>query len=195
MSRTVNDRRPEKLCADIVQYLVKRGIADLSLRPLAKAVGSSPRVLLYYFGSKEKMVVKVLAEIRNRQRTSYRQMQAPSFEEACRMIWRQMSASDSEPLFRLFFEAYGLALRYPKRYKEFLNSIVEDWLQFAAAPLVREGYKRKQARAFATIILAALRGFMLDYCATGDRQRLDRAVELWLPTLDPVLLNRIKKEV
>jgi AcrR family transcriptional regulator len=189
MSRTASHRRPEELRAAIVQYLVKHGIADLSLRPLAKAVGSSPRVLLYYFGSKEKIVAKALAEIRDRQRTTYDQMQAPTFEQACRAIWMHMSAPKSEPLFRLFFETYGLALRHPKRYRDFLNSTVEDWLKFVAAPLIREGHKRKQARAFATMILAGLRGFMLDYCATGDRKRLDRAVALWLPTLDPALLN------
>lgn len=189
MSRTVNKQRPAELRAAIVQYLVQHGIADLSLRPLAKAVGSSPRVLLYYFGSKEKMVVKALAEIRARQRTTYAQIDAPTFEQACRSIWKHMSAPASEPLFRLFFEAYGLALRHPKRYKDFLNSTVEDWLKFVAAPLVREGHPRKQARVFATLILAGLRGFMLDYCTTGDRKRLDQAVALWLPTLDPALLN------
>ncbi|MGC2060053.1 MAG: TetR/AcrR family transcriptional regulator [Candidatus Sulfotelmatobacter sp.] len=190
MSRTVNKQRPAELRTAIVQYLVKHGIADLSLRPLAKAVGSSPRVLLYYFGSKEKMVVKLLAEIRDRQRTTYGQMDAPTFEQACRAIWKHMSAPESEPLFRLFFEAYGLALRHPKRYQDFLNSTVGDWLTFVAAPLIREGHKRNQARAFATLILAGLRGFMLDYCATRDRKRLDRAVELWLRSLDPILLNQ-----
>lgn len=193
MSRTVNERRPEELCDAIIQYLSQHGLADLSLRPLAKAVGSSPRVLLYYFGSKEKMVAKVLAEVRQRQRAVYDQMPAATLEQACRAIWRHMSAPDSLPLFRLFFEAYGIALRHPRLYKDFLHATIEDWLEFVADDLRSEGYKRKQARAFATIILAGLRGFMLDYCATGDRKRLDRAVALWLPTLDLIL--RDGKEV
>jgi AcrR family transcriptional regulator len=189
MSRTVNEKRPGELCAAIVQYLVRHGLADLSLRPLAKAVGSSPRVLLYYFGSKEKMVVQVLAEIRQRQRAAYDQIQADTVGQACRAVWRHMSALESEPLFRLFFEAYGMALRHPKLYQNFLRSTIDDWLEFVAAPLYREGYKRREARAFATIVLAGLRGFMLDYCATRDRKRLDRAVDLWLRALDPILLG------
>jgi AcrR family transcriptional regulator len=189
VSRTVNEKRPEELCDAIVQYLVEHGITDLSLRPLAKAVGSSPRVLLYYFGSKEKLVIKVLAEIRQSQRATYGEIHAATFEQACRAIWNHMSASDSMPRFRLFFEAYGLALRHPKLYKKFLQSTVEDWLKFIATPLHREGYRHKQARAFATLLLAGLRGFMLDYCATGDRKRVDRAVNLWLRTLDPILLD------
>jgi AcrR family transcriptional regulator len=187
MSRTVNENRPEELRNAIVRYLIKHGLTELSLRPLAKAVGSSPRVLLYYFGSKEKMVIEVLAEIRQRQRASYGEVQATSFAEACQAIWKRMSAPDSEPLFRLFFEAYGMALRHPQLYKAFLRATVEDWLRLIADPLCREGHARREARAFATAVLAGLRGFMLDYCNTRDRKRLDHAVRLWLGTLEAML--------
>ena len=187
MSRTANEKRPEELRDAIVQYLCEHGMADLSLRPLAEAVGSSPRVLLYYFGSKEKMVVQVLAEVRRRQRAMFERIQAKTFEEACRAIWKQLSAPDSLAMFRLFFEAYGMAMRHPKVYEEFLRSTVGDWIKFMAMELRREGYKTAHAEAFATVVLAALRGFLLDYCASGDRVRVDRAVELWLPTLDVML--------
>jgi AcrR family transcriptional regulator len=185
----VNEKRPEQLLDAIVQYLTRHGIAEVSLRPLARAVGSSPRVLLYYFGSKEKMVIKVLAELRRRQRALYTGTQAPTLEQACRTVWKHISSPPSQPLFRLFFEAYGLALRHPRPYQDFLHSTIDDWLQFVAAPLRREGHSPRQARALATVILAALRGLMLDFCATGDRPRLDRAVNLWLPTLDCMLRN------
>jgi AcrR family transcriptional regulator len=187
MSRTVNPKRPEELKGAIIQYLIKNGLSDLSLRPLAKAIGSSPRVLLYYFGSKEKMVVEVLAEIRKQQRASYGQVRSGSFAEECGIIWKHMSARNSEPLFRLFFEVYGIALRRPKPYKAFLDSTVEDWLRLIADPLCHEGQSRSEARAFATVVLAGLRGFMLDLCATGDRKRVNRAVSLWLRTVDLTL--------
>jgi hypothetical protein len=50
-----------------------------------------------------------------------------------------------------------------------------------------KGTKRKEARAIATIVLAGLRGLMLDFCTTHDRKRLDGAVRLWLRTLDLML--------
>jgi AcrR family transcriptional regulator len=190
MSRTVNEKRLGELRDAIVQYLIKHGLADLSLRPLAKALGSSPRVLLYHFGSKEKMVVEVLSQVRQRQRATYGELEAASLTEACQTIWKSISAPDSEPLFRLFFEAYGIALRHPQLYKDFLHDTVEDWLRLTADALRREGYKHKEARAFATIVLAGLRGFMLDFCTTHDRKRLDQAVALWLRTLDSALSDR-----
>jgi AcrR family transcriptional regulator len=188
MSRPVDEKRPEALREAIVEYLIAHGLADLSLRPLAKAVGSSPRVLLYYFGSKEGLIIQVLADVRQRQRASYGQA-AGNLTEACRFIWKRMRAPGSEPLFRLFFEAYGLALRYPKLYKSFLQATIDDWLELIAGSLHDGGHGQAQARARATVVLAGLRGFMLDYCTTHDRKRLDAAVDLWLRGLDCLMSN------
>lgn len=186
MSRTADLRRPQQLKIAIAKYLVRHGLASLSLRPLAKAVGSSPRGLLYHFGSKEKMIIEVVAELRRQQRVAY-EVEAKSFSEACQVIWRRMSAPHSEPFFRLFFEAYGIALRQPRLYKDFLHDTVEDWLRAIADPLCKEGQKASESRAFATVVIAGLRGFMLDYCATHDRRRVERALRLWLSRLDSML--------
>src|SRR5437588_12539653 len=110
MVRIADKQRPVHLLDAIVDYLMARGTADVSLRPLAKAVGSSPRVLLYYFGSKEELVVKVLARMAERQRTAFDVLKALNLgkpSEACRAIWKQLSSPKSDPLFRMFFEAYA----------------------------------------------------------------------------------------
>ena len=68
MSRTADEARRAELLDRAVDYVCRYGLAELSLRPLAKAVGSSPRVLLYYFGSKEALVVEIVRRGRDRQR-------------------------------------------------------------------------------------------------------------------------------
>lgn len=103
-------------------------------------------------------------------------VQGETFEEACQAVWKRMSAPDSEPLFRLFFETFGIALRHPRLYKAFLHNTVEGWLRLMTDELAGEPHQSKQARAFATIVLAGLRGFMLDLCTTQDRKRVDQAV-------------------
>ena len=187
MVRIADQRRPEELLDAIVVYMARKGVAGLSLRPLAKAVDSSPRVLLYYFGSKEKLVAKAVMRLRDRQRAGFGKMREARYEnpsDACRAIWKHMSAPESEAAFKLSFEVYGLAMRHPKRFGKFLSSSVEDWLEFLAEPLMRKGHPKGEARAFATIVIAGFRGFMLDYCASHDRERVDRGVELWLRALD-----------
>src|SRR5579859_7737057 len=192
MPRPANPARPAALLDRIADHVVAHGVATLSLRPLARAVGSSPRVLLYYFGSKEALVLKVLARLRERQRATYAQMKPASFAtpaDACRAIWQHMSSPQCECLFRMSVEAYAMALRSPRRFAKFLHNGVEDWLEFLAAPLIGKGHSQEEARAHASIVLAGFRGFMLDYCATRDRTRLDRAVEMWLRSLDHIPLS------
>ena len=189
MARTPNPDRPEALLDSIIDYLTTHGVADVSLRPLAKAVDASPRTLLYYFGSKETLVARALARLRERQRAAFAQLQqsaALSSREVCLAIWGQLSSPESEPLFRLFVQAYSMGLQQPQRYAAFLHHAIEDWLEFLAAPRIAAGESTAAARAFATLVLAGFRGFMLDYCASHNRARVDAAVELWLQSLDAI---------
>lgn len=189
MTRTADEKRPGELLDAIVKYLVRYGVAELSLRPLARAVGSSPRVLLYYFGSKEDLVLAAVMRLRERQRAGFGQMREARYEDpsdACRAIWKQMSAPEAEMMFRLSLETYSLALRYRRRFRGYLESSIEDWLRFLVEPMRSRGVPEAAARAFATVVVAGFRGFMLDYCATRDRERVDRAVDLWLDGLDRI---------
>jgi AcrR family transcriptional regulator len=60
---TPSNRRTE-LLERAYQYSLEHGLADLSLRPLAATIGSSPRVLLFLFGSKEGLIRALLARAR-----------------------------------------------------------------------------------------------------------------------------------
>lgn len=192
MSRSVDEERPIELREAILRYLLKHGVTGLSLRPLAKAVGSSPRGLLYHFGSKEKLLADVIGELRQRQHSLFRQIDADSIAEAGRQIWKQISSPAAEPEWRLFFELYGIALRQPKHYQQFLQSAVEDWLVFSAEQLRNDGYSASDARLLATVMVAGLRGFLMDLYATQDRPRVNRAVNEWLKSLDPLVVRREK---
>jgi AcrR family transcriptional regulator len=189
MVRVADAQRPMELLDAIVGYLVKHGVTELSLRPLAKAVGSSPRVLLYYFGSKEQLLVEAIRRLRDRQRAGFGEMRKARYDEPadlCRAVWKQMSSAESESLFRLSLETYVLALRHPKLFGDFLSSSAEDWLDFLSEPRVRNGASKREARAFATLVIAGFRGFMLDFCASHDRARVDRAVEMWIKAINAI---------
>ena len=188
MSRTADEKRRAELLEAVVDYVCEHGVAGLSLRPLAKAVDSSPRVLLYYFNSKEDLVTEVLQQAGSRQRQLFDRLRTKHLGsvQACREIWSVMSAPASEPTFRLFFEVYGLALQDRKRYSRFLKNVVEPWLDFIGTPLIQNGMPQAQARAYATVVLAGFRGFLLDLCATRERERIDRAVDLWFESLSAI---------
>jgi AcrR family transcriptional regulator len=85
-------------------YVLEHGLAGLSLRPLAKALATSARMLLYDFGSKEQLVNEILAEIRRRERSLF-DAEAASLHD----VWRWIADPDREPFLRLFFENYVTA--------------------------------------------------------------------------------------
>jgi AcrR family transcriptional regulator len=185
VSRTADEARRALLLERAVDYVCRHGLTGLSLRPLAKAVGSSPRVLLYYFGSKENLVVELVRRGRARQRAMMANLKFTDLSprEISRALWREWSKPEWEPLTQLSFEIYSLALRDRARFPDFLESSVSEWLDALEGCTTLPGYTREQAHALGTLMIAGFRGFLLDLLATHDRARIDRAVDLWLTLL------------
>jgi AcrR family transcriptional regulator len=173
----VSDRRA-KLLDEVADYILSNGLADLSLRPLATAIGTSPRMLLYFFGSKERLIAQALAHIRTREQLDFRRAVSRSSsadrEGLLLREWKSWSSPRHEKYLRLFFEVYGLALQNPERFPGFLEGAVGEWL-----PLVERAFAvavaREHAQALATLALAVVRGLQLDLLATGQRARTETA--------------------
>src|ERR1700733_9759369 len=116
MARPPDPKRRQELLDGAVDYVVANGIPDLSLRPLAAALGTQAPVLLHHFGSKERLVVEILGRVRDRLRSLGRSAEAEEHRSGLGAVWKWVSHPDQTPLMRLFFEAYALALRHPDRY-------------------------------------------------------------------------------
>lgn len=177
MTRPSDDALRSKLVERGVDYVCQFGLADLSLRPLAKAIGTSASLLLYHFGSKDELIMEIIKAGRDRQTgmMAALDLDGVSDREATRKIWKVLSSPKWAALWRLFFEVYVLALQDEERFPGFLESAVNDWLS-ALAPGAKSAYDYARA----TVMLAAFRGFILDFAATGDRKRLDCAVDLFI---------------
>jgi AcrR family transcriptional regulator len=167
------------LRARVLAYALENGVADLSLRPLAEALGTSARLLVYHFGSREGVLVAILEELRKSEdarigdwwKTPCADRTLPGF---LRWYWKRAAASGAGPAARLVFELYALALRDPKRFPGVLENPVDYWKKLAR----RAGAKgRSEVETNATLALGAMRGLLLDLAATGDRARITRAVE------------------
>jgi AcrR family transcriptional regulator len=172
--------RRDELLERAYRHVLAHGLGGMSLRPLAGAVGSSPRVLLFLFGTKEGLVRALLAraradelELLDRVRASRGDL--PAVTAA---VWAWLAAPEHRPLLRLWAEAYARSLVEPGGpWAGFARATVEDWLGLLAAaqpPAVRATPEGASAR---TLTLAVLRGALLDLLATDDEARTTRAVE------------------
>ena len=170
------------------RYVLEHGISALSLRPLAAAVGSSPRVLLFLFDSKEGLVRALLARARvdelsllDRLRSTDAGRDLPTVAKA---VWEWLAAPEHRDLLRLWAEGYARSLVEPDGpWAGFAAATVRDWLDLLATtqpPRVRDTPTGVAER---TLTLAVLRGALLDLLATGDRERTAAAVDLSLAGL------------
>jgi AcrR family transcriptional regulator len=168
-------------------YVLQHGLASLSLRPLAQAIGSSPRVLLFLFGSKEGLVQALLARARAAELEILRQIpptgSPEDFAGAVRAVWQWLLAKQHRPMLVLWLETYARSLVEPDGpCADFARKTVEDWLELLAA---RQPVPRRRSRAGTierSLALAVLRGALLDLLATGDEERTTAIVEAHLET-------------
>ncbi|HEY2207424.1 MAG TPA: TetR/AcrR family transcriptional regulator [Pseudonocardia sp.] len=173
----------ERLLAAAMDYLSTRGISDLSLRQLAEALGTSHRMLIYHFGSKEGLLIEVVRAVEDSQRKVWREMLADPELDAVqrpRELWRRVSDTTMEPFTRLFFEIYGQALQGREPATALLDGNVADWLEPSAQSFVEGGYPVDRAPTLARLGLAVTRGLLLDLLATGERDEVTAAFELFL---------------
>jgi AcrR family transcriptional regulator len=169
--------RREELLEKAYEFVLEHGIAGLSLRPLAKEVGSSPRVLLYLFGSKEGLVRELLARARRDELDALAGVTGEGLDAVTATLWDWLSAPQHRRLLVLWVEAYARSLVDPGGpWAGFARQTVEDWLEMLARaqpPAVR---RTRAGLAERTRALALLRGALLDLLATGDEQRTTAAV-------------------
>jgi len=178
--------REQELLERAYAYSLTHGLGDLSLRPLAAAIGSSPRVLLFLFGSKDGLIRALLARTRSDELELLRQIHnrydaPPGLEVVGRELWKWLAATERRPLMTLWVEAYGRSLVAPDGpWADYARSTVDDWLELLATaqPAAERGTVRGRARR--TGVLAMLRGALLDLLATGDVERTTKAVDAFL---------------
>ncbi|MER3484107.1 MAG: TetR/AcrR family transcriptional regulator, partial [Meiothermus sp.] len=132
MGRTPNPDAKAELLEGIVEYLLRGGLQDLSLRPLAEALGTNARMLLYYFGSKENLVVEALTAAQARQQAVL-QNQPPSSgdpTEGLRRFWGWFTSPELAPYARLLYEIEVLAINGHAEYQNFAREAVHGWVAF-----------------------------------------------------------------
>ncbi|WP_299556967.1 TetR/AcrR family transcriptional regulator [uncultured Mycolicibacterium sp.] len=175
---TTDSPRRRELLESAYHYALQHGLAEMSLRPLAAAIGSSPRVLVFLFGNKDGLVRALLERARADELALLERIHPTAgLARAVAELWAWLAAEEHRGLLRLWVEAYARSLIDPGGvWAGFARATVEDWLALLADCQPAERRDTAAAVAERTRALAILRGALLDLLATGDRQRLDAVV-------------------
>lgn len=180
----VDDKTPKRrLLEQAIEYVAANGMSDVSLRGLAAALGTSHRMLIFHFGSKEGLWVEIVQAVEQRQRELLGEiLPDPSqpLADAMRAWWKHISDPSLWPNERLFYELYGQALQGRAHTTALLDGVVENWLDPIAEINVALGVPEDLARAHARLGVAVTRGLLLDLLATRDVPAVDAAMDAFI---------------
>lgn len=182
--RPVDLQRRAALLDAITDYAVAQGFSELTWRPVAAALGVTPNTLVHHFGTKDQMFQAVLKRLRARLVAATDEMLAgpADLAIAARTAWEWTSNPQRGQEFRLFFAVYGRALQAPQQFAEFLEHVVADWMN-SLCKVQGPDIDPAAAARRATLVIATIRGLLLDLLATGERDRVHGTAELFLSSL------------
>lgn len=177
----------ERLLEAALAYVTENGIGDVGFRELARALGTTHRMLGYHFGSKDGLLVEIVRTVEQRQRDALAGVAGGDddgdtdlgpVDQMRRMAERLVDPS-LWPNERLFFELYGQALQGRPYARDLLPEVVTAWIEPLAGISRRLGTPEEDVPAQARLLLAVARGLLLDLVATGDREVVGRAAEMF----------------
>ena len=170
MARPPDLERRQKLLDAVVEEFAVRGIGGRSLRDVAAAVGTSHRMLLHHFGSRDELVLAIVEEVERRQMALLPQLpEEPA--DAIAAMWADLRRPELRSFERLFFECYARGVQGEQPFARMLPGAVDAWLGAAGGAT---------DPALARLGLAVARGLLLDLVATDDDDGVDAAAKAFV---------------
>ncbi len=161
------------LLAAVIDSIERNGLGARSLRDLAVDAGTSHRMLIHHFGSRDGLLIAIVDAVEARQREVLQTLPGNA-ADAMTIAWKGVVDPSLRPFERLFFECYARGAQGEPPFDRLIPALVDDWL--AAVP---RGRSRVQAR----LGLAVIRGLLLDLVATDDQRGVDQAMREFINLL------------
>jgi AcrR family transcriptional regulator len=181
VARTQDSRKREELLSAVVAYLEVRGVNDLSLAPMAEALGTSKRMLLYYFGDRQNLLEQAMNAARPKAGDFFGDVAGPKdLERAALELWTALTRGAQRRSVRLLLQVLSLATTDPETYGGFARSSTELMLAPITDAFRVAGFTSTDSARRATLIVSGLRGLCQDLLVTGDRTRVDAAARFMI---------------
>jgi len=188
LARISDPKLKEELLKKSVDACIQDGFSGFSLRTLADQIGTSHRMLIYHFGSAQKLFETILGEFRKRNVAIIQEefSQAKSAEDFARItqrLWKRLSSEENRNFMISYFEVQNYCLNNDdtRKASENLNPTPEHCLEPIEKTLTRLGVTPAQSRTTGRLILSGGRGLLLDGMGCGtttDQKEVQRSFDL-----------------
>jgi AcrR family transcriptional regulator len=174
----------EQLLERVVAFAAAEGIAGRSLRDIATGVGTSHRMLLYHFGSRDGLLAAIVATIEAQQRDVMAALteQSGTPREVMLGLWEQLTRPELLPFVRLFFEVFGLLAQDTPGTRPLRESLTGPWVREGLAGAERLGVAGDPAEL--RVGIAVTRGLLLELVAGTPLADVDAAYRRFVDLYD-----------
>lgn len=167
----------------VLDYFARRGVGDTSLRALAAGVGTSHRMLIYHFGSREGLLAAIVERLWVEQHAQLEKLLAAEDPfEAAWHFWQQLA--DDRSFAPLFFELSAAAMQ-GHDWAIDLRGWVQTWTDRLIQFFTDVGHPPARADILGRTAMALVRGVLFELALTGDRAGADRTIANFLDTSHP----------
>ena len=158
----------------LVEEFATGGIGDRSLRDVAAAVGTSHRMLLHHFASRDELLLAIVEEVERRQMALLSDLPSDPADGMAAM-WSNLCRSELRPFERLFFECYARGVQGEQPFVRMVPGAVDAWLVE-----VDRATSGTANPALTRLGLAVTRGLLLDLVATNDDDGVGSAAQAFV---------------
>ncbi len=157
----------EQMLAAAADVLADVGLAGLTFRQVAERLGTSDRMVVYYFASKDALVLAALGEHARRlgelmdDALGTRRV-APS--TALALLWQALGDGAADTAFGVYVELVGLASSGRAPYPELASTVAGQWVHWLEQRVTGPPADRRDRAA---AVLAQLDGLLLLRRAAG----------------------------
>lgn len=166
-----------ELLERVLAWFVENGVGDTSLRALAAGLGTSHRMLIYHFGSRDRLLGAVVEQVERKERAVLEQLLEEQDDPAAAAMAFWAHVADAAGTFApLFFELSGQAMQGKDWAAPLREWLITGWVEALSTLYRRAGMEQDAAERTSRLTLAMARGVLFDLALTGDRATVDAAV-------------------
>jgi AcrR family transcriptional regulator len=164
----------DELLARCIAWFAEHGVGDTSLRTLAAGVGTSHRMLIYHFGSREGLLAAVVESVELTERSMLERLltEVDDPYAAGLRFWEHVAGA-AATFAPLYFELSGQAMQGQPWTAPLREWLTKGWTEALTELWMRFGRPPEEAADIARVNLAGVRGLLFDLALTGDRAAAD----------------------
>ncbi|MBW9110453.1 TetR/AcrR family transcriptional regulator [Microbacterium trichothecenolyticum] len=168
--------KADALLPGIVRAIREKGPEAFALNSIAEELGTSSRMLIYHFGGRDELLGRAMHHVRQETISDLEVEPPTSLDEAMDSWWQYYMKHPSD--MQLFFHLASRTYESREDFEDFASSAMDSWIGYFSRASEAEGVSADLAQVLARLVLASLRGLVVDVLVSGDRTEAERALDL-----------------